>query len=129
MLFFIHHCELPALDRANRINFINPRFPVRPPPVPAPVHEDNNQPHDEELVVFHEDIGGAVQVDDVNEHPSQGHLAVAEEDSGDEGNDVGLMRPQLHRTSSQESASPSREQQQLSGAELRKMRLQHFERK
>ena len=126
MLFFIHHCELPALDRANRINFINPPFPVRPPPVPAPVHEDNNQPPDEELIVYHGDIEGAVQTDDVNEHPNQGDLVVAEEDSGDEGNNVGLMRPQLH---SQESSSPSREQQELSGAELRKMRLQHFERK
>lgn len=133
MLFFIHHCELPALDRANRMNFVNPPFPIRPPPVPDPVHEeDNNRPGDEELIARNEDIEEVVQPDDVNLHPSQGHLPLVEEDRGAEGDSIGLMRPQLHRTnssSSQESISASREQQELSGSELRKIRLQHFERK
>ena len=139
MLFFLHHCELPALDRANRVDFVDIHHPppiIPPPPPLVPNREPlgRNELHDEELArhEVHQEETEVVGVDQ-HVHDDQVEVDRVMDTSGEV-----LMRSQLHSTTHmdndspiaiQDSGSQLGEQPQLTDEELRKIRLQHFEKK
>lgn len=152
MLFFLHHCELPALDQMNHAP-VNPEPPeaqqVDPPQVGLyPMGEHAvRQTGGLQLDGSDAESGGSIHVDsnerlDEQQIPSTSSTTPpAEGENGPEA----LMRSNLRRrtvNSTREeriasvpiqetglqSHSLSMDQKQLSDEALRKARLQHFER-
>lgn len=150
LLFFLHHCELPSLDHHNIIDGENaldlplqhpaPQLPFRLQPQGFPdAPEEESAPHVQDPHVHHEDDEVPVEQLDLERFP-EGHLADMEEDerSTSRLEEDTLMRPQLHRTSteivaaivpSQESGQELGQQQLPNDEELRKIRLQHFDKR
>lgn len=151
MLFFLHHCELPSLDRlVNRMNreHVNPHHNIQPQPQVLQHHiEDADIPQRENAAQVQMDSSVHREENDaeMNENPDNPGHPVEENDRPstsrieEQGNST-LMRSQLHKVTGTESddtfiktaSVPSQENQsrhQLSDENLRKIRLQHFERK
>ena len=153
MLYFLHHCELPALDQVHRVNPV----PIHPPPLQPPLLPPNlapivPQPLEEPNVP----ITGEVQVDaqhadfhlrhETDENPLSGSDQTEEHGRhrAEDESEV-LRRSQLHsriggsnseeyvvRTISApvlETKPQTGPSQQLSDDQLRKIRLQRFENK
>lgn len=127
MLFFLHHCELPSLDHRNAIPVILHLHHPQPPPVHQPdTAVDTNLPQGENIP--------QAQVDShiPNEEESvlprsrvdvRPQISITEEESEED-----LLRPQLHRTSDNDVlARTAVQESQLTDEELRKIRLQRFE--
>lgn len=143
MLFFVHHCELPSLDHINRANPAPMNLHLQHPQPPAeedlevdapqaiadsPIHHGENQVP----IVHPRTSGSGDQLDAADEGQSSSRNQDQTEES--------LMRFHLHRTSVTSSGDvgvtfePTQETdyqsgEQLSDEELRRVRLQHFDKK
>ncbi len=149
MMFFLHHCELPALNNVHILNPAPVNLHLHLQPVVMPHHvEDHDMPQEEDaseedpVESSSEPEGNEQLVGGTNQQPSNEDLALAGDQESHGPDPPGaqedhLMRPQLRRTSSDAisasasvvSNSPQSGLQKLSDEELRLARLQRFEKK
>lgn len=132
MLFFLHHCELPSLD------LDVPR--VNPAPVDIRLLLVPRLPPD---IPQRENIPQQQVEDPQNETPVEQTTSETSALSVEEQNEDTLQRTELHRIKpchntvlpeasvepTQQGGQSGQPQQLLTEEELRKVRLQHFERK
>lgn len=126
MLFFLHHCELPSLGAGeHRVDPAPVNLQLQQPPRLPPAGNPDPPPEPQP-----------------QEEPEHAEQTLGEPLGVEEQNDSTLLRPRLHRLSSASdsnlvfpgtSVDPPQERnsrsQLLSDDELRKIRLQHLERR